>query len=73
MNLILLFPEDYLELYDFHFLLMDNDSYRFKKERKKHVAVAAFGDPEGANNLSKIFESLWEASSSVELPQLKQA
>lgn len=47
------------EIYDFHFLVMDGDSYRFEEDKTKPAAIAAFGDVEGAENLGKIFEDIW--------------
>lgn len=49
-------------LYDFHFLVMDSDSYRFEKDKTVPAAVAAFGDSQGAANLEKVFEVLWTRS-----------
>ena len=51
--------------YDFHFLVMDNDSYRFEADKGDCQAVAAFGDAKGAKNLGRIFDALWKEPSST--------
>ena len=53
-------PPDQQEAYNYHFLVMDGDSYRFEKDKDEPTAVAAFGDAEAAHNLEDIFEYLWE-------------
>lgn len=58
-----LVPKDFQDRYAFHFVLMDEDSYRFEPNKQKFGAVAAFGDNEGGNNLGRLFEEIWEASS----------
>ncbi len=64
-------PDELQELYECHILVMDEDSYRFEQDRHKHSAIAAFGDMEGSKNLRKVFNSLWEFSEPVQLPQLE--
>lgn len=59
-------PREVHDIYDFHFLVMDNDSYRFESDKKKASAVAAFGDAEGAANITRIFESLWGVGQPIE-------
>ena len=61
-------PQDMQEHYDFHFIVMDGDSYRFEEDKTKHAAIAAFGDEEGAQNLEKIFTILWERGQPTALP-----
>jgi hypothetical protein len=51
----------------FHFLVMDDDSYRFERNKEKHEAVAAFGEAKGARNLIGVFEELWDACASNEI------
>lgn len=60
-------PTEVSEKYDFHLMVMDGDSYRFEKDRKEPVAIAAFGDKKGAENMKSIFSVLWEMSSPVDL------
>ena len=52
-------PEQVQALYGFHFVLMDNDSYRFESDKTKASAVAAFGHGKGAENLDQIYDYLW--------------
>lgn len=53
---------------DYHFTLADDDSYRFEPDKKEWVAVAAFGDRQGAERLRSVFDSLWAMSDPVEFP-----
>lgn len=55
------------DLYGFHFVLMDDDSYRFESDKTKPAAVAAFGDREGAKNLGGIYEGLWDQCRRVDI------
>lgn len=48
------------DLYGFHFVLMDDDCYRFESDKTKSSAIAAFGHKEGAQNLQGIYEYLWD-------------
>ena len=54
-------------LYGFHFVLMDNDSYRFESDKTKAAAVAAFGHREGAENLEQIYDYLWDQCEPVDV------
>jgi hypothetical protein len=54
------------EQYNFHFMVMDDDSYRFENDRSKCAAVAAFGDPAGAKNMRRIYDILWESGEALE-------
>lgn len=58
--------EEVQALYDFHFLVMDEDSYRFEPDKKFSAALGVFGHPKGAGNLSGIFESLWQRCSHLD-------
>ncbi|MER9216018.1 hypothetical protein NKI54_28905 [Mesorhizobium sp. M0663] len=58
-------PAAYQDLYKFHFLVMDSDSYRFEADKSECVAVAVFGDKAGAKNIANIFESLWAPSTPI--------
>ena len=53
--------------YGFHFVLMDNDSYRFERDKTKAAAVAAFGHRKGAENLNGIYEYLWNQCEPVDI------
>lgn len=59
--------QDVQDLYGFHFVLMDNDSYRFESDKTKASAVAAFGHRKGAENLSGIYEYLWNQCEPVDI------
>lgn len=54
-------------LYDFHFVVMDDDSYRFESDKTKAAAIAAFGHKEGAENLGGIYNYLWDQCSPVDV------
>ena len=58
-------PQDLQEMYEFHFVLMDDDGYRFEPDKGKLVAVAAFGDKKGGRNLDRLFSRLWKDSDEV--------
>ena len=53
-------PKELQELYGFHFIVADSESYRFEGDKAKPSAVAAFGHTEGAENLSRIFGDIWD-------------
>ena len=55
-------PKELQQNYQFHFIVVDEDSYRFEPDREKYEAVAAFGDAEGGQNLGRLFEQLWRAA-----------
>ena len=59
-------PRNLQTTYDFHFVLMDNDSYRFEPDKEKFGAVAAFGDKNGGENLERLFSILWDKSGTVQ-------
>lgn len=61
-------PEQVRGKIDYHFAVADGDSYRFEPDKSKWEAVAAFGDPKGAENLKKVFNVIWDASAEVPLP-----
>ncbi len=48
--------------YGFHFIVMDDDSYRFEPDKERFGSVAAFGDNENAQHLKGLFEKLWHES-----------
>lgn len=53
--------------YGFHFVVMDDDSYRFEDDKTKSSAIAAFGHKEGAENLTGIYTFLWDQCSPADL------
>ena len=58
-------PQAVAEQVDVNFTTMDEDSYRFEQDKRKAVAVAAFGDREGfTKQLSAYFDNIWEVSES---------
>jgi len=59
-------PAPWHDAIEVNFTVMDGDSYRFEKDKKEAVAIAAFGDKEGiAHRLSNYFESVWAGSSPI--------
>lgn len=60
-------PERLRDGIEYHFLLADNDSYRFEPNKKEWVAVAAFGDKVGAERLKGVFDALWMASDDMDI------
>ncbi len=52
-------PEREQGRYKFHFLVADGESYRIEADKSKSSAIVAFGHYEGADNLERIFETLW--------------
>jgi len=53
--------------YSYHFLIMDDDSYRFEPKKDEPAAVAVFGNRVGAANLSRIFEIIWGTSEPIHM------
>lgn len=53
-------PPHLEEKYRFHFVVADNESYRFEPDKTKATAIVAFGHTEVANELEGIFEAIWE-------------
>jgi hypothetical protein len=53
--------------FPFHFSVMDEDSYRFKKDVTSHAAITAFGDTEFAARLLEVFCAFVSKSERVEL------
>ena len=60
-------PLSVQKLYEFHFLVMDSDCYRFERDKHRPNAVASFGHEEGAQNLKRIFETLWKRCNPIEV------
>jgi hypothetical protein len=46
----------------YNFMVGDDDCYRYEPDKKTCSAVAAFGKPETAKNLRKVFDELWDLS-----------
>lgn len=53
-------------LYGYHFLVADGDCYRFERDKSRPNAIASFGHKEGAQNLKRIFETLWNQCDEIE-------
>lgn len=58
-------PRDLQDMYEFHFILMDDDGYRFEPDKGKFGGVAAFGDKRGGSNLDGLFSRLWNGSEEI--------
>lgn len=56
------------ERYDFHFVVVDSESYHLRHDRTRPFATVQFGDVEGAQNLNRIFDILWEDSDPIAMP-----
>lgn len=65
-------PPENQERYDFHFLVADADCYRLQSDRNCPLATARFGDVEGARNLNRLFDILWEDSDPVRMLPSRQ-
>lgn len=61
--------KEHAKLFDFHFVVMDGDSYRFEESKDHPAAIAAFGDVTGAENLKSLYEVLWGYGSDCQLQQ----
>ncbi len=55
-------PPQIQETYKFHFMVMDDDSYRFEQDKNQPAAIAAFGDPDGAGSMRHVFGMIWDKS-----------
>ena len=64
-------PSEVQDLYGFHFVVVDDDCYRFESDKSKPAAVAAFGDSRGARNLNDIYSQLWDRSNPIEIISTK--
>jgi hypothetical protein len=47
----------------YHMAIMDGVGYRFESDKTKMEAIAAFGDEDRTEHLSKIFDKIWGLSS----------
>ena len=65
-------PKNLQDSYDFHFLVMDDDSYRYEGDKTKYSAIAAFGDKKGAANIREIFNVLWAKGISISAPAITE-
>jgi len=66
-------PKSASEQVTYHFLVMDDDSYRFEKDKGAPLAIAAFGDKVGAKNMQEIFALLWGFGADQVKPRTTQA
>lgn len=55
------------KLYKVHFLVVDTDCYRFANDKSRPNSIAAFGHEEGAQNLKRVFEALWNQCKPIEI------
>ena len=55
-------PTDIQDAYKCHFVLTDDDSYRFEPDRRRLAAIAVFGDESGGRDLGRLFSALWNTS-----------
>lgn len=62
-----LVPDAVRQRYNFHFTVVDRKSYRFEPDRRKHAAIAAFGDEPVGQNLASIFEQIWVSGTNLEI------
>lgn len=58
-------PEDDQDRYDFHMIVADEKCYRFEKNKREPVAVAAFGETAGAETLQAAFDQIWETKTAL--------
>lgn len=59
--------------YNYHFLVMDDDSYRFEPKKDEPAAVGVFGNRDGAAHLSGIFNILWDVSEQIHMRSKERA
>ncbi len=64
-------PAELQARYNFHFIVVDEDCYRFENDRTLPAAVVAFGDQDGATHLGSLYDKLW--SKSAQVPALPNA
>lgn len=60
-------PANVRNSYKYHFLVMDDDSYRFEPTKDAPTAVGVFGNKTTASRLSGIFSLLWDQSEVITL------
>ncbi len=53
-------PPEQQDRYGFHFVVVDEDSYRFEDDKRQPQAIGAFGDQKGAKHLRGIHSKLWD-------------
>lgn len=54
-------------VYGCHFVLADDDCYRYEEDKSKMSAVAAFGDADGGRILGRAFTDVWRSSEPAKL------
>lgn len=54
--------------YGFHFMVTDNDNYRFESDKERPAAIASFGHTEGSKNLRDAYSVLWEQCTELSRP-----
>lgn len=55
---IYVIPPELSQKIPYHFMTVDNDCFRFEREKNSHAAVAAFGEKETAEHLNSIFDAI---------------
>lgn len=55
-------PDRYADLIKINFAVMDDNGYRFEKDKRQAIASAAFGVGGMANNLRNLFDDIWALS-----------
>lgn len=53
-------------LYKFNAIVMDGDCYRFESDKAECTAVAAFGDPDKAEVVQSLFETIWQLATPLD-------
>jgi hypothetical protein len=71
--MVRLLPEQVRGRYDFHFVLYDEDGYRFQPKKDEDSAVAAFGDKVNAAHLKDMFYVLWDEGFPVQIHTKERA
>lgn len=61
-------PPTLLTEMNYHFTVVDADSFRFEPNKSRWEASAAFGDAANGRKLQGVFDSLWEMSAPAHLP-----
>ena len=55
-------PPELQERYNFHFIVVDDRSFRYENNEDKPAAIAVFGDREIGEQLGKMYSDLWDQS-----------
>lgn len=55
-------PRSVVDSYNYHFMVMDDDCFRYEDDRNKPAAIALFGNRDSAMHLRGIFDVIWDRS-----------